>query len=184
MNVGKSNVMIFNFTKDFQFSTRLYLENTLLEIVNKTKLLGTIISSDLKWTQNTDMLVKKGYLRMLILHKLFSFKVHPSDLVNIYVLYIRSILEQSCQVWHFSITKEEISDLERVQKVACRIILQEDYVSYEQALEELNLQTLYERRDKLCLKFAKRCVNHPKASNMFPVSTASKNHDKYQVRLA
>ena len=38
LNVGKSNVMIFNFTKDFQFSTRLYLENTLLEIVNETKL--------------------------------------------------------------------------------------------------------------------------------------------------
>ena len=121
---------------------------------------------------------------MLILHKLFSFKVQPSDLVNTYVLYIRSILEQCCQVWHFSITKEEISDLERVQKVACRIILQEDYVSYEQALEELNLQTLYERRDKLCLKFAKRCVNHPKASNMFPVNTASKNNDKYQVQFA
>ena len=27
LNVSKSKVMIFNFTKDFQFSTRLYLEN-------------------------------------------------------------------------------------------------------------------------------------------------------------
>ena len=30
LNVAKSKVMIFNFTEDFQFSTRLYLENTLL----------------------------------------------------------------------------------------------------------------------------------------------------------
>ena len=149
-----------------------------------TKALSGYATSRRKWSQNTEMLVKKGYQSMLLLHKLYSFKVHPSDLVNIYVLYIRSILEQSCQVWHYSITKEEISDLERVQKVACKIILQEDYVSYEQALEELNMQTLYERRDKLCLKFAKRCLNHPKARNMFPANTASKNHDKYQVQFA
>ena len=47
LNVKKSKVMVFNFTEDYQFSTRLYLENTLLEIVNETKLLGTIITSDL-----------------------------------------------------------------------------------------------------------------------------------------
>ena len=48
LNVKKSHVMIFNFTEDFQFSTRLYLENKLLEIINETKLLGTIITTDLK----------------------------------------------------------------------------------------------------------------------------------------
>ena len=92
LNVKKSKVMIFNFTEDYQFSTRLYLENTLLEIISETKLLGTIISSDLKWSKNTEMLVKKGYQRMLILRKLYSFKVEVSDLVEIFVLYIRSIL--------------------------------------------------------------------------------------------
>ena len=70
MRLEKNKVIVFNFTEDFQFSTRLYLENTLLEIINETKLLGTIISSDLKWYQNTEMLVKKSYKRMLILHKL------------------------------------------------------------------------------------------------------------------
>ena len=37
LNVKKSNVMLFNFTEDYQFNTRLYLENTLLEIINETK---------------------------------------------------------------------------------------------------------------------------------------------------
>ena len=30
--------MIFNFTENIQFSTRLFLENSLLEIINETKL--------------------------------------------------------------------------------------------------------------------------------------------------
>ena len=57
LNVKKSKVMVFNFTEDYQFSTRLYMENTLLEIINETKLLGTIITSDLKCSKSTEMLV-------------------------------------------------------------------------------------------------------------------------------
>ena len=117
------------------------------------------------------MLVKKGYQRMLILHRLYSFKIDVSDLVTIYILYIRSILEFSCQVWHFDITEEESSDLERVQKVALKIILQEDYTTYEDALECLNLDTLRRRREKLCLNFAAKCVWHPKAKEMFPINS-------------
>ena len=92
---------------------------------------------------------------MIILQKLFSFNIKEKDLVNIYTLYIRSILEFSCQVWHYSITEEEKSDLEWVQKVACRIILNEQYLDYEQALGDLNLETLTDRRGKICLKFAR-----------------------------
>ena len=127
LNKKKTEVMIFNFTHDHQFSTRLYLEDSLLEIVTQTKLLGTIISSDLKWQSNTSMLVKKAYQRMVILHKLYSFKMPVCELVNIYILYLRSILEQSCQVWHFAITEEENNELERVQKVACKVILDSEY---------------------------------------------------------
>ena len=37
LNSKKSNVMIFNFTDKFQFSTRLYLKSQLLDIVHETK---------------------------------------------------------------------------------------------------------------------------------------------------
>ena len=48
LNIEKSKLMVFNFTEDYQFSSRLYLEDNLLEIITSTRLLGTIISSDLK----------------------------------------------------------------------------------------------------------------------------------------
>ena len=167
--------MIFNFTEDFQFSTRLYMENNLLEIITSTKLLGTIISSDLKWHENTEMIVKKAYKRMIILHKLYSFNIEDQDMVNIYSLYIRSVLEQSCQVWHHSLSEDDITDIERVQKVACRVILGDRYSSYSQALDYLSLEPLTERRQKLCLKFAKKCLKHEKTQDMFPLN---QNYDK------
>ena len=185
LNVKKSNLMIFNFTRDFQFSTRLFMDNTLLEIVHQTKLLGTIISSDLKWHDNTDMLTKKAYKRMIILQKLYAFNVSDCDLVTIYILYIRSLLEQSCQVWHYALTQEEIVDLERVQKVSCRVILQDRYENYPQALELLNLQTLSERRATLCLKFAKKCLKFEQTRDLFPLNPAddknTRDHETYHV---
>ena len=123
----------------------------------------------MKWHANTEIIVKRAYQRMIILHKLYSFNVAISDLVHIYILYIRSILEHSCQVWHYSITEEEISDLERVQKIATIIILKESYVSNAQALAVLNLETLRDRRDRLCLNFAKKCLKHDKTKDMFPL---------------
>ena len=188
LNVDKSKVMIFNFTEESQFATRLYLENTLLDTITETKLLGSIVQSDLKWSKNTEMIVKKGYQRMIILHKLYAFNVADCDLVNIYNLYIRSILEQNCQVWHYAITQEEISDLERVQKVATKIILQDRYTDYEQALISLNLEPLYARRGRLCLKFAKKCLKHPNTRDMFPLNSnldqQLRVNQKYHVQFA
>ena len=188
LNAKKSNVMIFNFTKNFQFTSRLYIENNLLEVVHETKLLGTLVSSDLTWHANTEMLTKKAYKRMMMLHKLHSFNVDDEDMLTIYILYIRSILEQSCQVWHFSISQEEKSDLERVQKVACRIILDDRYEDYHSALQLLGLDTLVDRRQKLSLKFAKKCLKHKNTRDMFPLNPSEgqevRNREIFQVQHA
>ena len=55
------------------FNTRLALNNKILETVSETKLLGTIVTNDLKWDRNTEHIVKKSYARMEILRKLSAF---------------------------------------------------------------------------------------------------------------
>ena len=137
LNQKKSKAIIFNFTNNYQFSTRLYMQGELLEIVQSTKLLGTVVSSDLTWWENTNYLTRKGYQRLELIRRLYQFKVPTIDLVAIYNLYVRSMLEFNCCVWHFNITQEESSDIQRVQNVACRIILKENYLSYENALNQL-----------------------------------------------
>ena len=109
--------MIFNYTKNYQFATRIYLNNTLLETISETCLLGTIVSSDLTWHKNSEMLTKKGYQRMTILRNLYEFDIPVEDLVMIYSLYIRSILEFNSNVWFSSILEEEKDDIELVQKL-------------------------------------------------------------------
>ena len=169
----------------------MLLENQELEEIHETKLLGVIINNKLNWDSNTDFLVKKSNAKMRILHKLVDFKVPKDDLKIIYFLYIRSHLEQSCQVWHSSLTLENIKDIERVQKNALRIILQDGYKNYPDALETLGLESLYDRRDTLCLRFATKCTvsKNSQLSSMFPLSHAqatvtTRKPEKYHVNMA
>ena len=168
LNTTKSNYMIFNFSKNYKFNTRLTLEGENLEELHETKLLGLKIRADLSWKSNTSVLTRKAYSRMLIIKKLVQFDVPLEDLLHIYGLYIRSVTEQSAVVWHSAITKGEKNDLERVQKVALRIILGPNYTTYSEALKFTGLDTLSNRRRNLCLKFAKKCVINESTSWMFP----------------
>ena len=103
---------------------RLQLNNQPIEVIDNTRLLGTIITNDLKWDRNTKYLVDKANARMQLLRKVAEFGAPLEDLKIVYVLFVRSILEQSATVWHSSLTQENKEDLERVQKSAFKVILQ------------------------------------------------------------
>ena len=179
----KSKIMVFNYTKNYQFTARFHLNEKPLEIVNHTKLLGTYITSDLSWNMNTNYIIRKAYQRMEIIKKLYEFNVPLGDLVHLYCIYVRSILEFNCCVWHFSLTQEQKSDIERVQKNALKIILKQNYVSYENALKKTNLISLEDRRTKLCKTFAQKCAKIEKTKDMFPLDT-TRHSNKYQVYFA
>ena len=89
-------------------------------------------------------------------------------LKQIYYSRIRCKLEQSAAVWSSSLTKKNSDDLERVQKSAIRIILGKPYESYSQTLKELVIMRLSERREIICLKFAKNSLRLDNFKRLFP----------------
>ena len=167
LNPDKSKVMLFNFTKKYQFAVRLFMDEKLLEIVNQSTVLGLVITADLTWKKNTEMLVRKANSRMLIIRKLIEFPVERKDLVMLYGQFVRSILEFNSNVWFSSISEDESTDLEAVQKTACKLILKSCYTTYDEALMKLNLQTLKERRLQIAKKFANGCQNIPEMKDLF-----------------
>ena len=134
LNAKKSKNMVFNFTDRYQFSTRLKMDNDVVETVQSMKLLGTIISQDLSWDLNVKNIVRKANASMELLRRVASFGASIEDLKTIYYLFVRSHLEQSATVWHSSLTEENSSDLERVQKSAVKIMLGNQYSGYENSL--------------------------------------------------
>ena len=81
-------------------------------------------------------------------------------------------MEYCSVAFHSSLTTEQRSKLEQIQKTCLRVILGEMYVSYEAALEMCGLETLDTRREVRCLTFARRCLKYPRTSRIFPYKSA------------
>ena len=60
LNEEKTKSMVFNFTKKQKFSARLKLKEKNIEAVTEMKLLGVIITNDLKWHTNIKHLTKRA----------------------------------------------------------------------------------------------------------------------------
>ena len=76
-----------------------------------------------------------------------------------------------------------------VQKTCLRIILGDNYVSYEAALEMCNLSTLFDRRESRCLSFVHKCLKHNVHKRMFPLNfnneqNKHRSREKYTVNFA
>ena len=188
LNSAKTKYMIINYTRKYQFNTRLTLNDTILDCIQEIKLLGVELNDDLTWKDNTSTLVKKGFARLSLLRKLVCFSVPKSDLTEVFIIFIRSLLEYCCVVWHSTITEEEKTDLERVQKCAVRIILRNDYTTYEEGLEKLNLVPLLDRREELLQTFAQQCLKTDKTAKWFPKNIINdhntRNTEEYKVQFA
>ena len=191
LNQKKNKVMIFNFTDNYKFTARLALNDENLDVVKQAKLLGVIITDDLKWDSNTEYIVKRAYTRMELLRKVAEFTTSVEEKREIYIMYIRSILEQSSVVWHSSLSSENAEDLERVQKATVRLILGNKYENYEDGLIKANVDSLNVRRDVLCRKFAIKCIksDNPRVKNMFPQkenkhAMAFRKNEKFEVNFS
>merc|ERR1712204_133396 len=88
------------------------------------------------------------------------------DLIDIYILFIRSVTEYCSVSFHSSLTKQQGDKIEKIQKTCLKIILGDAYEDYQSALDEFGLQTLAQRREKRCLDFSIKCVKYPKNSRI------------------
>ena len=124
--------------------------------------------------------------RMMILRNLYTFNVPEEDLVLIYWMYIRSVIEFNCSVWFSSITQDEKNDLERIQKVACKIIPKDSYSNYYDALKRLNIQNLSDWRTMLPTRFASKCTQHDKFKSLFHRNgiQSTRKKEKYYEKFA
>ena len=93
-----------------------------VETVRSHKVLGLTIQNNLKWDEHIHEIVSKASKRLHILWVLRRSGIPPADLLTVYIVLIRLILEYSCEVWHNSISCYLSDKLEKIQKRAMRIV--------------------------------------------------------------
>ena len=106
MNEEKTQYMVFS-RSEIEMATRLTLNGKTLERIEETKLVGVWLTTWLDWEKNTREICRKAYARITMLTKLKYVGVNLEDLINIYILYIQSLLEYCSVVWHSTLTGEQ-----------------------------------------------------------------------------
>ena len=155
INENKSKVMIFNKSRKFDFPPELSFNNgDLLECLEETKLQGIQLQSSLKWNSNTSAMYTKAMSKMWLLRRMKGLKLEPTLIFDYYIKEIRPLEEQGVIVWNSGLTKTQIKDIEKIQKVALLIILGDDFSSYDVACNTFDISTLSSRRAQLCSNFA------------------------------
>ena len=100
LNPKKCKEMLINFMQNDNFTTRpIVLVNNTVECVTTYKLLGIIISNDLKWNEHIDYISKKASKRLYSLRILKKVGVNREGILKVYFTTIRPILEYGVQVW-------------------------------------------------------------------------------------
>ena len=169
LNEEKCKYMIFTRSLT-EIATRFEINSKIIDRIEETKLLGVWLTTYLDWTKNTKEICKKSYARMTMLTKLKYVGVPESDLLEVYILYIRSLLEYCSTVWHSTLTVEQKDDIEKVQKLCLKVILGQAYTDYQSALKYFSLESLATRRERKCLQFGLKSLLHPKHSELFPLN--------------
>ena len=174
LNEAKCKYMIFS-RSNAKFATRLTINNQNLERIDVIKLLGIWISEDMSWSRNCQEICQKTYSRLSMITKLKYVGVCLEDLLDIYILFIRSVTEYCSVAFHSSLTQQQSDKLEKIQKTCLKLILGKMYVSYAAALEMCGLDSLSDRREKRCLDFSLKCLKHPKNKRLFLLNAATSN---------
>ena len=141
INEAKSKVLIFNKSRKFDFPPEFAFQNNeMLEVLEETRLLGLILTSDLRWQANTQSICTKTMSKMWLLRRMKAMKMEPELIFDYYLKEIRVLAEQSVPIWNSGLTKLQVNELEKIPKVALRIILGDGYQSYEIACSKFKIR--------------------------------------------
>ncbi|MCG8046320.1 MAG: reverse transcriptase domain-containing protein [Candidatus Thiodiazotropha endolucinida] len=156
-NPNKTEAMLFSYTPR-EYFPNIVFDGVSVKFVNEHKHLGITFSDNMKWNKHIESILSPASRIIGIMRKL-KYDFSRTALNQIYVSYVRPLLEYSSIVWD-GCTVEQSSSLEKLQNEAARIVTGlTRSVSLERLYTECGWESLQSRRTNQKLKFMYRAVN-------------------------
>ncbi len=193
LNAKKSMVLVINNSKKKNRSiVNVTINGEALPRTTTSKLLGVLINTKADWNEHVDYIYSKACKKVFILRKLKCFGFSKTQLVSIYVLHIRSLLEYCSVLWSSALSLSQNKKLVSVEKRALSIIAGV-YVSnrnYLAVCKTLNLIDLNQRWIQLLGNFGLQTLSNDKHKHWLDSykiirkpGHSSRNHkNKYNFR--
>ena len=157
VNAKKTQILCISSTKARETSSFIVTADSEIHSQERLKILGFTFSSRPNAAAHLEEVTKKFKCRLWLLRNLKKAKVSNEDLSKLYHVLVVPVLDYAAVVYHYLLTGEQASELERLQATALRIIWGFKK-SYAELLELSNSDTLYDRRLKLVDGFLAKVV--------------------------
>ncbi len=112
--VSQLGTFVSQYPTQIDVLENICINDTLIERVQESKVLGVTISCDLTWTVHVDHITKKAGKRVYILYQLKRARVAQRDLLKICLSVIRPVLEYASPAWSTCLPKYLSDNLEMV----------------------------------------------------------------------
>ena len=180
-NPNKTEAMLFRYLQDQDYPILLF-DNVTVKFVSEHKHLSLIFSENMKWKCHIDSILTSASRMIGIMRKL-KYVFSRRSLNQIYVSYIRPVLEYSCVVWD-GCTVAQQNSLEKLQNEAARIVTGlTKLVTLNRLYKECGWQTLQERRTNQKLKLMYKAVNDMVPPYIWDlISPIVANVSRYELR--
>ena len=158
--------MIFKKAKNFDFQPEYaFCDGQTLSVIEETRLLDIQLRTYLRWSSNVKAVCKRAMSKMWLLWCMKVLDLDPKIIIEYCLKEIRALAEQGVPIWNSGSTKKQISDLERIKKVALKIILADKYENYPNACKTFDLETM------VSTNFAVRLFKSDCCSNFLPLQS-------------
>ena len=137
LNESKCKELRISFSRSGSSVDYITTNDKQIEVVSSAKLLGVVVSDNLRWNAHVESICKKAATRLYFLKQLKRAKVPPKDMLLFYTTCIRPVLEYACPVFHHSLPQYLSNEMKRLQKRALRIIKPD--LSYAEAQVALDI---------------------------------------------
>ena len=179
VNVKKTKVQTFNFSRKYTFSSQLHFHQQQLDEVHETRLLGVTIRSDCRWSSHVTNIVTSACHKMWFLRRLKSFGASRETLTDVFKLFIRQSTELAAPLWSSAITRHDSDRLERIQRQATRLIIGPGSTAdYSQRLKMLSLISMKQRLADLTRTFALKMGHDRRYAHLFPKRQSTNTRNK------
>ena len=175
--------MLFTRSRKYAFPPEFSIGgNAILEVKSTHKILGILVQDNLKWEAQTQEMVRRATKTIWVIRRMRALGVDQETLVSYWKSEGRVQMEQNCAVWHSGLSSAQSQALDRAQRVAMVAITGRWEPSLTLQLEDLQLERLKPRREKLCRTFAKRTAEDSRHMDIFSRTGAPRRNGK-QTRL-
>lgn len=122
LNIAKTKEMVLDFRRAPSSPRPITIDGAEVDIVPSYKYLGLQLDNKLNWSQNMDMVYKKGQSRLYFLRRLASFNVCSMLLNMFYQSIVFSVLFYAVVCWGGNARKRDIQKLNRLIRKAGSVV--------------------------------------------------------------